>query len=390
MILRTFFRRSKGRESLRGILLSTTMDPVTIVSVLRGVLSCVQAIFDTIDKHHQLGAVEHEALRALRRTVGDVEDDIKFFKTMISALESAESEHTLLFLQESAISRYLPTVTILGVSLTYYHRNDVKDAMEKFHEDLTALTILLGSEPATGSSDANVSLRSFLVTLMRIPPAKQRTVVSDLNEARNKILNNQENINQDFKLIWYRYTISQQRASTGATFLVDTSGIKFLDETLDAVSWEFIGQPFGISQLYGSFSLSVLNRNHNAASRQEVLSRKLGRGWIYDRMDPHHVPAKQLIDVQTTLFELIWSGTVPQLKKNITRTTNDPEQREFEVTLDQLDKSLQEVIARSKRPRFTLSFYGMVKAGKSLFLNSLIGSIVLPSNGRYPSNSTTW
>ena len=261
--------------------------------------------------------------------------------------------------------------------------------MEKFHEDLSALTVLLGSEPAT-LPDATISLKSFLVTLMRIPPEKQRTVVSDLNEARNKILNSQLNINRDFKLIWYLYTISQQRASTGAIFSMGQSGIKLLDGALDAVSWEFIGQPFGINRACGSFSLSVLNRDHNAASRQEELAKKLGRGWIDDRVNRHHVPAKQLIDVQTTLFELIWSGTVPQLKKNLTRTTNDPEHREFEVTLDQLDKSLQEVIARSKRPRFTLSFYGMVKAGKSLFLNSLIGSIVLPSNGRYPSNSTTW
>lgn len=81
------------------------MDPVTIVSVLGGVLACVQAIFDSIDKTQQLDGAEHEALKALRRTVADVEDDIKFFKTMISALESTENEHTLLFLQRSAISR---------------------------------------------------------------------------------------------------------------------------------------------------------------------------------------------------------------------------------------------------------------------------------------------
>ena len=264
--------------------------------------------------------------------------------------------------------------------------------METFHENLSALTILLGTEPATESftlPNANNSLRSFLVTLMRVPPAQQRTVVSDLNEARNKIINNQLNINRDFKLIWYLYTISQQQASTGAIFSMGQSGIKSLDGALDAVSWEFFGQPFGISGPCGSFSLSVLNRDHNTASRLEELARKLGQGWIDDRVNRHHVPARQLTDVQTTLFELIWSGTVPQLKGNPTRRTNDPEHREFEVTLDQLDKSLQEVIVRLRRPKFTVSFYGMVKAGKSLFLNSLIGSIVLPSNGRYPWNGTT-
>ena len=265
--------------------------------------------------------------------------------------------------------------------------------MEKFHEDLSALTILLGSEPATRSftlPDANISLRSFLVTLMRIPPAKQRTVVSDLNEARNKILNNQQNTNRDFKLIWYIYTIFQQPTSTGKIFSMDPGGVKSLDGGLDAVSWEFIGHPFGNGRPRSPFSLSVLNRDHDAAARQEELARKLGRGWIDDRVNRHHVPAKQLIDVQTTLLELIWSGTVPQLKGNLTRSTNNPEHREFEVILDQLDKFLRDVIARSKRPKFTISFYGMVKAGRSLFLNSLIGNMVLPSSGRYSWNSTTW
>ena len=87
---------------------------ITIVSVLAGVLSCVQAIFDTIDENHRLGAAEQEALKALRRTVGDLEDDIKFFKTMISALGSTENEHTSIFLQGSAISRCPLTGTMLG------------------------------------------------------------------------------------------------------------------------------------------------------------------------------------------------------------------------------------------------------------------------------------
>ena len=90
----------------------TTMPPATIVSILAGILSCVQAIFETIDKNHRLGAAEQEALRALRWTVGDIEDDIKFFKTMISALESTENEHTTLFLQGSATFRCPLTVII--------------------------------------------------------------------------------------------------------------------------------------------------------------------------------------------------------------------------------------------------------------------------------------
>ena len=88
------------------------MDPATILSLLGGVLSCVQAIFDGIDKAQQGDAAEQDALKALKRTVVDVEDDIKFFKTMISALESPENENTIHFFARSAISCCPLTVSI--------------------------------------------------------------------------------------------------------------------------------------------------------------------------------------------------------------------------------------------------------------------------------------
>jgi len=108
------FHLPNGREGQTGILLPTIMDPGTIVAILGGVLTCVQAIFDAIDKAQQADVPEHEALKALKRTIVDMEDDIKFFKTMISVLESTENENTSLFLQRSASSCCPLTVTTLG------------------------------------------------------------------------------------------------------------------------------------------------------------------------------------------------------------------------------------------------------------------------------------
>jgi hypothetical protein len=79
------------------------MDPLTVVSLLGGVLSCAQAVFGAIDEVQQANAAEREALKELKRAVVDVEDDIKFFKTMISALESTGNEHNFsLFIKRSA------------------------------------------------------------------------------------------------------------------------------------------------------------------------------------------------------------------------------------------------------------------------------------------------
>jgi len=362
------------------------MDPF---SLLGGVLSCIQAIFDAIDKVHQADAAEHEAFKELKRTVADVEDDIKFFKTMISVLGSSENEDGFsLFMKRFVMSCCPVPVEFLEIFTRYlssYYRQDAKCAMKEFHENLHAMTILLDTEPAAESStppNAHRPLKLFLQSLIHLPSAGHHAVASELKEARIRILDNRQKIKRAFRLLWNLYIISQQQSHTGSIFSLDQNSVKSVAGALDAVSWDFIDHPFAISRLCGSFSLSVLNRDHNAASKKEELSRKLGKGWIDGLVNRHHVPANQLIDVQITLFELIWSGTIQQLRGNPTRSITDPEHRESEQILDQLDSSLQEVIARSRRPRFTLSFYGMVKAGKSLFLNALIGKIVLPSNGK--------
>ena len=43
--------------------------------------------------------------------------------------------------------------------------------------------------------------------------------------------------------------------------------------------------------------------------------------------------------------------------------------------------ALREAIVQSKKQRFTIAFCGIVKAGKSLFLNALMGWAILPSDG---------
>jgi hypothetical protein len=97
------------------------MEPLTLISLLGGVLTCAQAVFGAIDKVQQADAAEHEALKELKRTVVDVEDDIKFFKTMISVLESTENEHNFsLFIKRSvcpavdACCHILPDILLQG------------------------------------------------------------------------------------------------------------------------------------------------------------------------------------------------------------------------------------------------------------------------------------
>ena len=72
---------------------------------------------------------------------------------------------------------------------------------------------------------------------------------------------------------------------------------------------------------------------------------------------------------------------IEQLKKRGADTADNPERPEFEKALVELEKGLQEVIVRSKKQRFAIAFCGTVKAGKSLFLNALMGRAIPPPDG---------
>ena len=85
--------------------------------------------------------------------------------------------------------------------------------------------------------------------------------------------------------------------------------------------------------------------------------------------------------LQTLLFELLWSGTVEQVKRHSAYSADHLERPEFESAVEELKGELQEAIVRSKKQRFTITFCGMVKAGKSLLLNVLMGRMILPSDG---------
>jgi ribosome biogenesis GTPase A len=88
----------------------------------------------------------------------------------------------------------------------------------------------------------------------------------------------------------------------------------------------------------------------------------------------------------------LWTSTVEQLKRHGSGWADEgvvsgkgglnPELAAFKSDLLDLEKGLQEAILRAKKQRFAIAFCGMVKAGKSLFLNALIGEPVLPSDGQ--------
>jgi len=102
---------------------------------------------------------------------------------------------------------------------------------------------------------------------------------------------------------------------------------------------------------------------------------------VDDRIGRYNGQVRGLAALQTSLFELLWRGIVEHLRKHSAYSSDDPERPEFERVVEKLDRVLQGAIVHLKKQQFTIASCGTVEADKSLFLNALMGRLILPSYG---------
>ncbi|KIM23880.1 hypothetical protein M408DRAFT_332082 [Serendipita vermifera MAFF 305830] len=212
-----------------------------------------------------------------------------------------------------------------------------------------------------------------------------------------------------FKGVWYLYIMYQQAPHWRSSFYNDYRGEE-LGYALNNVLVAFNKTPFSVSAVGTDYIptdvLMEFQRSHQCALEHKKIMERAGKAWVDERLDRliNHNRSGRLISkvqalgqIQTSLLELLWTGVVEQLKKCGSQHSSEQEfvligspnleEAAFKEDLADLEQSLLEAILRAKKQRFAISFCGMVKAGKSLFLNALIGERILPS-GELPS--TAW
>jgi len=268
--------------------------------------------------------------------------------------------------------------------------------MKSFETALKATHLMLEENPAgtrhevtrhTSGCKKTKRALNFVLNILRakLRSGQRQEFIDNLKDAINEVNVCQQNTERAFKHVWNLYVITQQytgrRSSVGN--IHDIQDI--VGQALDSVLHAFHLHPFALSPEGDSrvnlLTFAALNHNHESANRYEELARRIGKAWVDDRVPKYDVQVRDLAALQTSLFELLWSGTIEQLKKRDVDSSDDPERPDFEKALVELEKALQEAIVRSKKQRFAIAFCGMVKAGKSLFLNALMGRAILPSDG---------
>ena len=211
----------------------------------------------------------------------------------------------------------------------------------------------------------------------------------DGSPAAYEILVCQQNIERAFKPLWYRHVVTRQRIHR--TSSVDNIGdiqdrVRLaLDSVLDAFRVHpFAVSPEKIRRANYPHTFAILNHNHEAVTRHQKLVRQIGKAWVDDRVPTYFNDSQvqELGALKTSLFELLWSGTVEQLKRDSPYSEDDPEQPKFERTVGELEMVLKKaIVVFPSEQQFTIALCGTVEAGKSLLLNMLMGSTILPSDG---------
>jgi len=214
----------------------------------------------------------------------------------------------------------------------------------------------------------------------------------NLKDATNGIIVCHQNNQLAFKFVWYHYVVNQQRTRPPSVDVIgNVDGNVWLNSVLDA----FRVHPFAVSPErirleYDPHTFATFIHNHEAATRHEELARQNGKAWVDDHVRGYDFQVLELDALQTSLFGLLWGGTVGQLQQHSPPSPDDPERPEFERAVKELEKVLQDGIVRSKQQHFSIAFCGMVKAGKSVFLNALMGKSILPSDGESVDSRTPY
>jgi hypothetical protein len=361
--------------------------PSTLLAILRSVRLSAILVDCGIDIALDLD-LEHEAaqaLRELRKGIESVNSNITVYKALLSAIEKDTD------LDES--SRYVMELRSRSYALQYHRQGGTK-ATESFERVLKeTLSLLQGKydEATMGTSGSKKPRRYFglMVNLLNDNPrpGHGQKLLGEISVC-------QQNNERAFKLVWYNFVTAQNWPSRPISLhktriIQDRVGFA-LNSLLEA----FHVHPFAVSpeslRQPDVPTFAILNRNHAAATRNEVFARQIGKTWVDDR----HVPAESYLDIlgpialRKSLFELIWSGTVDQLKRHRAYTSDDPERPEFEKALEGLERALQEEIVPMKEQNFTIAFCGTVEANTSLLLNAFMGRSILPSDGE-PDDSRT-
>ena len=346
-------------------------------------------IDNALEPEHQ----ERQALKDLRKGLENLKSDIMLYDVLLSPMEMDTPPSPK---QQYVMGLRAGSYTHTANNIQYYR----VERMESLENALKATRLVLEENPARNPRDATMNpfgsenprgTLNYVLGVLKanIWSGDLLDLIGDLQDATSEIFVCQRKNECAFKFLWYR------RLATSLPKVYNRSVWRCgpFKTVLDSVLNAFSVDPFAVSperthHVNDLHTFAILNRNHEAATRHERLARQIGKAWVDDRVRESDFRVQELDVLQTSLFGLLWSGTVEQLKQHSPHSSEDPERQVFERAVEDLERGLRRAILHSKKQHFSIVFCGMVKAGKSMILNAFMGLSILPSGGEYDDSRT--
>ena len=332
-----------------------TAHPAYTFATLLAVDAAATVVCNEIDRA-RAPDVERQALKGLYKGVGNLTCDILAYKLLLSAMLKDPGLNMMDFRATSYPHE---------AKNSQYHDHGVErlerlEEMGRLKTALEATRLVLDTNPAgirhgaTRKPADNERPRRAVKFVLHALKTNFRLedLHSIIKEVTDEIFVCQQNNERVFKPVWYRYVAKKQWC--GRTPVVYIDGIQdrvwlALDSVLDV----FHAHPFAVSpeKIRRRFDLhifAILNRNQEAVTRHQKLARQIGKAWVDDHNcgEFYSSQVRELGSSQTSLFELLWSGTVEQLKRESPYSPDNLEQPEFERAVGELERVLKKAIVR--------------------------------------------
>lgn len=265
----------------------------------------------------------------------------------------------------------------------------MKQATENFKKGLRNIEDLFAGIK-TASDSQNMPKSQYMHYLINMKPNIADIQLGDIRGKTEEVRGCTSRSTEAFKQILHLYLIHESRSSPLLLYQ-DLEGPQVdWKKALDEVNGAFDQRPFSIcsqkSKKRLSEALQYINQNETHVKELQCLMKHQGSQWVEQEIlrirNFDATRTNELGHLQILLFKLIWSGSVEVLKetgKEEALASAERSELFYERALA-LDRSLERVIARSRREHFSIAVCGTVKAGKSTLLNALIGQFILPSD----------
>ncbi|KAH7918876.1 hypothetical protein BV22DRAFT_1134271 [Leucogyrophana mollusca] len=357
------------------------MDPISLGTVCSTVVSVATFVADKVQRLDKITDDELGSAKVYKRSLGAFSKDVTNIEVQLTTIVTHGNKAAVASLLDTPDGRQSLKDLRQALSLA--------DIRLKKNEPIID-ELISGVQNRRGSSHLD------FVSLLIDPERDDGRFKAALREASDIIDDTRADLTRCFTQFCKLYEIHSQTQRDAAISLHPTvdrrrEGSHTPRSALSSIQLSFYNDPFHVivdesCALAVAEDIGVLTPDGTRMDRYTSSMRDMAERWVHDAVGDNTV--KDIGKAQIRMIERLQSVLDVELAafKRAGPSVSSSETVRYGHLAD-IKASTQKEVQRAKTQRFSTAFCGMVKAGKSLFLNALIGSMILPSD-ELPS--TAW